>query len=140
MPRAMTVDDIPSSGSCQVACGACGRRVIVVDRYVTDWPPIPRFNPEAFVEFYSDWGGDPDDRVSECPGCGDCLDLDTVLQLHSYNYGQRWFGWRSENEPILAVILCIPLRLLEHNSAGCAFLPEWERYFARSQWRPAIST
>lgn len=57
----------------------CSQLLIVVDRYVTDYPPIPRGkNPESFVEFYLDDGGDPDDLVSQCPSCEMDLELAVV--------------------------------------------------------------
>jgi hypothetical protein len=70
------ITDIPDTGEMWAACIACGEPILVVDRYITDRPPIPRFNPLAFIEFYTDEGGDPDTRVAECPKCGAWLDLD----------------------------------------------------------------
>lgn len=73
----MKITDIPSSGHATVRC-VCGEPVVVVDRYITDYPPIPRRWPEMFIEFYRDRYCDPDDRLSECPRCGEWLDLATV--------------------------------------------------------------
>ena len=69
----------------RVACGYCnwdnGGRLILVDRYATDFPPIPHFSVDAFVEFYLDRGGDPDDRVVDCPDCGDELHRLTCVEI-----------------------------------------------------------
>jgi hypothetical protein len=73
----MKISDIPATGETWAAC-TCGQPIFVVDRYITDYPPIPRFNPLAFIEFYRCEGGDPDDRVSECPRCGVDLDLEAI--------------------------------------------------------------
>jgi hypothetical protein len=74
----MNIIDIPANGIAEAVC-TCGQLVVVVDRYLTDRPPIPRFNPMAFIQFYRDEFGDPDDLILECPGCGEWLDL-TVLR------------------------------------------------------------
>lgn len=67
-----------------VACENCGwdndGKLVLVDRYLTDWPPIPRFNPRAFLEVYRDSGGDPDDRNPTCDGCGLDLEPDSVKE------------------------------------------------------------
>lgn len=74
----MLLAEIPASGSATVAC-ACGQQVVVVDRYVTDFPPGPRGrNPESWVEFYRDHAGDPDDFLSGCPRCDEELELASV--------------------------------------------------------------
>jgi hypothetical protein len=57
-------------------CGA-GDALFAVDRYASDHPPIPYTGP--IVEVYSSDAGDPDDRVTECPNCGEPLDsLDSL--------------------------------------------------------------
>jgi hypothetical protein len=70
----MNLTDIPITGIVWAIC-ACGQPILVTDRYLTDYPPIPRFDPLAFIEFYRDTGGDPDDRITECPRCDAWLDL-----------------------------------------------------------------
>lgn len=67
-----------------VKCIDCGwdndGELVLVDRYLTDYPPIPRHKPEAFLEVYRDDGGDPDDRNPTCDGCGLDLEPDTVVE------------------------------------------------------------
>lgn len=70
----MKLYEIGKTGQAWVLCD-CGQLLVAVDRYVTDFPPIPHTNPESFVEFYLDDGGDPDDRVIQCPSCEDDLEL-----------------------------------------------------------------
>jgi hypothetical protein len=74
----MNIAEIPASGKAKVACIVCGEQVVVVDRYKTDYPPIPW---TELIEFYRDEAGDPDDRLLECPGCGEGLYLDTVSPI-----------------------------------------------------------
>lgn len=67
----------------KVACPSCGwsndGELEVVDRYETDFPPVPRGTGSSFLELYLDTGHDPDDRVVECFECGNHLDVcDTV--------------------------------------------------------------
>lgn len=66
------------------ACGGCGwdngGSLEIVDRYSTDYPPIPRFDADAFVEVYRAPGGDPDDRIIECESCGETLDRETCVE------------------------------------------------------------
>lgn len=35
----------------------------------------------------------------------------------------RWYGWRTDDEPMLLVHVWCPLRLLEYNRYGCRVLP-----------------
>lgn len=78
----MKLAELEPTGSAAVVCVDCGYGpFFVVDRYLTDWPPIPRGrHPESFVEFYIDDVGDPDDRFSECPQCDRLLELDAVRE------------------------------------------------------------
>lgn len=76
----MKLRELGKTGRAWVLCN-CGQLLVAVDRYVTDFPPIPRGkNPESFVEFYLDEGGDPDDLVSQCPACEDYLELASVAR------------------------------------------------------------
>lgn len=72
----MKITDIPDTGTIWAAC-SCGQPVLVVDRYITDRPPIP---PVTIIEFYSDAGGDPDTRLIECPRCDEWLDLEATIK------------------------------------------------------------
>ena len=63
------------AGELPCRCGACRLPMVVVDRYATDYPPIPWVD---LVEFYIASGGDPDDRITECPRCWAELDLSTI--------------------------------------------------------------
>lgn len=47
-----------------------------VDRYASDYPPIPYTGP--ILECYGDTVADPDQRVIECEDCGGPLDLETL--------------------------------------------------------------
>lgn len=78
MSKVTKVD--PKTGTALVIC-ECGwsneGRLIMVDRYITDHPPIPTRG--TMIELYLDHVCDPDDRVSACPECGNALDETTVL-------------------------------------------------------------
>lgn len=68
-------------GSCYIACAECGwsndETLILVDRWVLDYPPVP-YTP--LFEIYLDKYMDPDDRVMECPSCyGDLLHPESVV-------------------------------------------------------------
>lgn len=74
----ITAEQIPQdTGILSVRC-TCGWSadgdLIVVDRWITDFPPIPK---TPIIEFYSD-PIDPESRLSECPNCGGPLDLGDV--------------------------------------------------------------
>jgi NAD-dependent SIR2 family protein deacetylase len=61
-----------------VACPECGwdanGELEVVDRYATDYPPIPYMDLREVV-------ADPENgSVSECPNCGAELDPDVVVE------------------------------------------------------------
>jgi hypothetical protein len=51
----------PQTGITPVACGGCGwsagGQLVMVDRWITDYPPIPYV---PLIEFYSDGFGDPE--------------------------------------------------------------------------------
>lgn len=68
----------------KVACPKCGwnndRRLVMVDRYLTDAPPGPRGDGVEFLEIYLDDGFDPDDRVSTCGGCDEDLYPDDATE------------------------------------------------------------
>lgn len=72
-------DFLYDAGRLPCECAECGwdneGRLEIVDRYSTDYPPIPRVD---IIEVYRDSGGDPDDRIIECENCGNYLDRDTV--------------------------------------------------------------
>lgn len=55
-----------------VRCAYGAALGVAVDRYASDHPPIPYRGP--IVEVYTGPGGDPDDRLAECPACGEPLD------------------------------------------------------------------
>jgi hypothetical protein len=68
---------IPDSGRVKVACPDCGwtadGELELVDRYVTDWPPIPWCDLREVV-------ADPEfGPVGFCPGCDELLDPDNVV-------------------------------------------------------------
>ncbi len=73
-----------AAGSLAVRC-RCGfdnrGTLTMVDRYSTDFPPVPRGDGQSFIEVYRDGAGDPDDRLSECPKCGDPFDRDTMVEV-----------------------------------------------------------
>ncbi len=79
-----TIDELMMGEATRKVSCECGwsndGRLIIVDRYATDFPPIPRGNGLGFLEIYRDDGMDPDDRVSECPCCGEFLDPVEVLE------------------------------------------------------------
>jgi len=59
------------------ACPRCRYRFVAIDRYASDAPPGPRgSHPERWIEFYRDEIFDPDDRLHECPGCGEELSME----------------------------------------------------------------
>jgi hypothetical protein len=75
--------ELRGRGKVPVECGACGwdngGRLTLVDRWVTDYPPIPYTGP--IVEVYAD-GGDPESRVIECGQCdGDLQRLDDCVEV-----------------------------------------------------------
>ena len=74
--------ELRGRGEIPVACGECGfdhgGRMTLVDRWVTDYPPIPYTGP--IVEVYLDTYGDPDDHVHECPECQVYLDEHTCVE------------------------------------------------------------
>lgn len=65
----------------KVACPQCGwtadGELHIVDRYLTDYPPIPRGNGMSFLELRID---DPERHISECDRCEACLDVGEVVQ------------------------------------------------------------
>lgn len=75
--------ELRDRGVIAVAC-ECGwdndGRLVLVDRYATDFPPIPHFSIDAFIEVYRDSGGDPDDRLHECPECSRELDRHACVE------------------------------------------------------------
>lgn len=84
MANTITNEELYQAGELKVRC-LCGwdndGKLIIVDRYATDAPPGPRgSNPASWHEVYLDWGGDPDDRVDECPNCGESLDVDHLTR------------------------------------------------------------
>lgn len=76
-------DRLYHAGELPVACAGCGwdndRTLTLIDRYATDYPPVPRGNGDRFIEAYRDTGGDPDDRISFCPKCDTYLDRDGCI-------------------------------------------------------------
>ncbi len=68
---------LDKEGQVKVAC-VCGHELMLVDRYVTDYPPIPHIE---MIEFYDGDSMDPDDHVQECPSCGEYLETDEVRVL-----------------------------------------------------------
>lgn len=80
----MELSELRDRGEIPVACGGCGwdnkGRLILVDRYITDYPPIPRISVDSFIEFYIDEGGDPDDRIIQCPACDDDIRREQVVE------------------------------------------------------------
>lgn len=70
----------------KVACPDCGWTneggLVLVDRYETDYPPVPRGDGTSFLELYHTPGGDPDDRIGECgnPDCAADLEPYTVVE------------------------------------------------------------
>lgn len=77
----MTVAEMAGRDVVKVRC-QCGwdggGNLEVVDRYLTDWPPGPRGNPDRWMELQTSC--DPDDRVRECPACEDELDAEAVVE------------------------------------------------------------
>lgn len=76
--------DMAERAAVSVACPSCKwtneGRLVLVDRYLTDWPPGPRGDGHSFLELYLDSTCDPDDRVNECPSCTEYLDSSTVVE------------------------------------------------------------
>lgn len=74
-------DRLYEHGELPVACGLCGwcngGRLVLVDRYSTDFPPGPRGDGESFIQAYRQTGGDPDDVIGECSDCGTPFDRDS---------------------------------------------------------------
>ena len=87
----LVLADLASGGTLPVVCLTCGRAMEAVDRYASDYPPGPRGAvPEAWVEFYRRGsGGDPDDLLMECEGCGADLQLHTVAAGDSNDNDRR---------------------------------------------------
>jgi hypothetical protein len=73
----------PRTGMVLVSCGECGWNaggtLVMVDRWITDYPPIPYVK---LIEFYRDGFGDPDDRVNECPICFAEIAEDIVVETN----------------------------------------------------------
>lgn len=78
-----------STGVTHVRCRDCGwsndGRLVLVDRWITDYPPIPYTGP--ILELYLDEDMDPDGRIVDCNvcGCDDFMDSaitrDALLEL-----------------------------------------------------------
>lgn len=71
--------ELRDRGEIPVRCGECGwdndGRLTLVDRWVTDYPPVPYRGP--MLEVYRD-GDDPESRTDECGGCDGYLGGETV--------------------------------------------------------------
>lgn len=64
---------IVSTGVTAADCNSCAwsnhGRLVRVDRWLTDAPPIPQ-PAGGLIEFYLDSACDPDDLVIDCRMCG----------------------------------------------------------------------
>jgi hypothetical protein len=69
------------------------------------------------------WHWDPNGYDMECPG----HPAGPFMGATVYCDG----SCLPEPEPILRVIVCIPLSMLEPNRYGCNHLPNWDSYFDR---------
>jgi hypothetical protein len=68
---------LPVRCDCGWDAGGC---LVALDVWAHEYPPIPY---TFILRFSTSEGGDPDDAVSECPECGEMLDLDTVNAVYA---------------------------------------------------------
>lgn len=77
----MTAAELNGRATVPVKCGSCGwdaeGDLTLVDRWETDYPPVPYRGP--MVEVYENWD-DPESRIIECDHCGAYLDLKACVE------------------------------------------------------------